>query len=341
MDTQKIYSQLLSQFPDIKIYQNHPLAPYTTVKIGGPADIFIYTKNSKDFTEILKYLYGKDNVFSARKPLKPFYEGASTSKNSLPGEIPIIILGNGSNILISDTGIRGIVFKNSSNKIEILPNNQIKVDSGVQLPQLINFSLDHGLVGLEEFAYIPSSVGGAVFGNIHGFDKHDFNQFLDSIEIFDLITNELMSYRANKLKWSYDYSSLQGQRNLIVVSATLNLHPGDTKAAKQKYQDIIGKKITNQSMKSLGCVFKNPLESVCLPIWGEKKGAGWIIDNELNLKGTSIGDAQISPLHANFILNNGHSTATDYLKLINLVQSQMQTKYNFQFELEIKLFGKF
>ena len=338
MDTQKIYSQLLSQFPNIEIHQNHPLAPYTTVKIGGPADIFIHTKNSKDFIEILKYLYGEDNVFSARKPPKPSGEGASTVKNII--EPNITILGNGSNVLISDTGIRGIVIKNSSNEVEILPNNQIKVDSGVQLPQMINFSLDHELVGLEEFAYIPSSVGGAVFGNIHGFDKHDFNQFLDSIEVFDLITNKLINYRANELKWSYDYSSLQDQRNLIVVSATLNLHSGDTKAAKQKYQDITSKKITNQSMKSLGCVFKNPLESVCLPIWGEKKGAGWIIDNELNLKGTSVGDAQISPLHANFILNNGHATAADYLKLINLVQSQMQNKFNFQFELEIKLFGK-
>ena len=340
MDIQQIYSKLKPQFPDIEIHQNHSLGPYTTVKIGGPADIFIHAKNSKDFTNVLKYL-AEATIFEERKPLSGFYDGASTSKNSLRGKVTITILGNGSNVLISDIGIRGIVIKNSSNEIDILPNNQIKVASGVQLPQLINFSLDHGLVGLEEFAYIPSSVGGAIFGNIHGFDKHDFNQFLDSIEVFDLTTNQLINYSTTQLNWSYDYSSLQDQRNLIVVSATLNLHSGDTLAAKQKYQDITSKKITNQSMKSLGCVFKNPPESTCLPIWGEKKGAGWIIDNELNLKGTSIGDAQISPLHANFIINNGHSTATDYFKLINLVQSQMQTKFNFQFELEIKLLGKF
>lgn len=322
MDIQKVYSQLVSQFPNLEIHQNHPLAPYTTVKIGGPADIFIHTKNSQDFIDILKFLCSNDDI----------------SNNE---STKITILGNGSNVLISDTGIQGVVIKNSSDKIEILPNNQIKIDSGVQLPQLINFSLDHGLIGLEEFAYIPSSIGGAIFGNIHGFDKHDFNQFLNSIEVFDLKTNQLINYSTNQLKWSYDYSSLQEQPNLIVISAIINLQNSDAKIAKQKYQDIIQKKSPNQPMKSLGCVFKNPPESVCISVWGEKKGAGWIIDNELNLKSHSIGDAQISPLHANFIVNNNQSTAIDYFKLINLVQSQMQTKFNFQFELEIKLLGKF
>ena len=321
MNTQKIYSNLISQFPNLEINQNHPLAPYTTVKIGGAADIFIQTKDSNDFTEVLKYLNSKENILTI--PLK------------------ITILGNGSNVLISDNGIRGIVVKNSSNKIELLPNNKIKVDSGVQLPQLIGFSLDHNLVGLEEFGYIPSSIGGSIFGNIHGFDKHDFNQFLDSIEVFDLNTNQLIKYTTNQLKWSYDYSSLQDQRNLIIVSAIIKLQNGDIVVAKQKYQNIIQKKSPSQPMKSLGCVFKNPLEEICIPIWNEKKGAGWIIDNELKLKGYSIGDAQISSLHANFIVNNNHASATDYFKLINLVQLQMQTKFNFQFELEIKLFGEF
>lgn len=340
MDIQKTYTQLKTQFPNLEIFQNHPLAPYTTVKIGGPADIFIHTKNSKDFKQILRYL-AEATIFEERKPLRCTADGASTSKNSLRGEILITILGNGSNSLISDSGVRGVVIKNDSQEIEILSNNQIKVSSGVQLSQLINYSLDNNLVGLEEFVYIPSSIGGAIYGNIHGFDKHDFNQFLDSIEVFDLDTNELKCYRANELSWSYDYSSFQDKPNLIILSTVINLQTGDLKVAKVKAQEIIQKKITFQPMKSLGSVFKNPTESICLPIWNEKKPAGWIIDNELKLKGHSVGDAQISPLHANFIVNNGHATASDYLKLINLVQSQMQTKFNWQFELEIKLLGEF
>jgi len=317
MDTQKVYSQLISQFPNLDIYQNHPLAPYTTVKIGGPADIFIHIKSPNEFKKILKFIY------------------------DLQFTIYPTILGNGSNVLISDSGIRGIVIKNDSQEIEILSNNQIKVSSGVQLSQLINFSFDHNLVGLEEFAYIPSTIGGAIYGNIHGFDKHDLNQFLDSVEVFDLKTSQITNYSTNQLKWSYDYSSLQEHPNLVIIAAIINLQNGDVLAAKQKYQDIIQKKSTIQPMNSLGSVFKNPSESVCLPIWNEVKPAGWIIDNELHLKGHSIGDAQISPLHANFIVNNGKATAKDYLAFIHLVQSQMQEKFNFQFELEIKLLGDF
>ncbi|MFA5532432.1 MAG: FAD-binding protein [Candidatus Shapirobacteria bacterium] len=276
MDIEKIYSDLKNKFPNLEIFQNHSLAPYTTVKIGGPADIFIHTTNSKDLIEILK---------------------------SLPNQ-PITILGNGSNVLISDSGIRGIVIKNDSNIIEILPNNQIKVDSGVQLSQLINFTLDNNLLGLEEFAYIPSTIGGAIAGDIHGVNKTHFSKFVTSVEKY----------------------------NDFIISATLNLTPGDSTLAKDQVKEIIQKKSTIQSMNSLGSVFKNIKD---------KDPTGMIIDQQLNLKGYSIGDAQISPLHANFIVNNGKATATDYFNLIQLIQSRAQEELGFQFELEIKLLGEF
>ena len=260
------------------IQKNISLALYTTVKIGGPADFFIHTQNSKEFVEAIKY--GQQN------------------------NLPITILGNGSNILISDSGIRGIVIKNDSNEIEILPNNQIKVASGVQLSQLINFTLDNNLLGLEEFAYIPSTIGGAIAGNIHGDDKHLFSEFIDSTE----------------------------KINDFIISATIKLTPGDSTLTKQKVKDIIQKKSAIQPMNSLGSVFKNIVS---------KDPTGMIIDQQLNLKGYSIGNAQISPLHANFIVNNGQATATDYFNLIQLIQSKAQETLGFQFELEIKLLGQF
>ena len=319
MDTQKIYSQLISQFPDIEIHQNHPLAFYTTVKIGGPADIFIHTKTSKDFLEILKTVSILNTKYL----------------------IPNIILGNGSNVLISDTGVRGIVIKNSSNEIELLSDNKVKISSGVQLIFTINFLAQHQLSGLEEFSYIPSSIGGAIYGNIHGYDHTNFSQLIESIEIFNLNTGKIENFIPDPSQWSYDHSPLQNQSNLIIISTILKLKTGNTQDIKNKADTINKDKSTKQLMNSLGCAFKNPPESVCLPIWGEKKGAGWIIDNELKLKGYSIGDAQISPLHANFIINNGHCSAKDYLSLVTLVQSQMQAKFNWKFELEIKLLGEF
>jgi len=259
------------------IQQNISLAPYTTVKIGGPADFFIHTKNSSEFIEALDY----------------------GQKNNLP----ITILGNGSNVLISDSGIRGLVIKNDSQEIELLPDNKVKVSSGTQLSYLINYTLDHNLVGLEEFAYIPSTIGGAIAGNIHGINGH-FSHYVESVE----------------------------KHNDFIISAVLKLFPNDSTEAKTKVKEIIQKKSQIQVMNSLGSVFKNPIG---------KDPAGMIIDKDLNRKGYSIGDAQISPKHANFIVNNGSSTAKDYLTLINLIQSQMQAKFGFQFELEIKLLGEF
>jgi UDP-N-acetylmuramate dehydrogenase len=282
MDIEKLYSDLKSNFPDSEIYQNHPLAPYTTVKIGGPADIFIHTHSSEEFKNILSFL----------------------KNESAEANDSITILGNGSNVLISDSGIRGIVIKNDSNEIEILPNNQIKVSSGVQLPQLINFTLDNNLVGLEEFAYIPSTIGGAIAGNIHGDDKHLFSQFVISVE----------------------------KINNFIISAILQLNPGDTVTAKQKFQNILQKKSAIQSMNSLGSVFKNN---------PNQDPSGMIIDQKLNLKGYSIGDAQISPLHANFIINNGHATAADYFKLVKFIQTQAQEKLGIALEPEIKFLGQF
>lgn len=321
MDTNKIYSDLKSQFPDIEIYQNHPLAPYTTVKIGGSADIFIHIKSSEEFKNILFF--------------------CRDARSRVSTDIPITILGNGSNTLISDSGIRGIVIKNDSQEIEILPNNQVKIDSGTQLILAIKFLAQHQLSGLEEFAYIPASIGGAIYDNIHGFDKTNFSQLIESIETFNLKTGEIKNINLNQSEWSYDHSPFENQPDLTIISAVLKLKPGNTQEIQTKADTIYKDKSTKQLMNSLGCVFKNPSPEICQKIWGEPKGTGWIIDHELNLKGYSIGDAQISPLHANFIINNGHATAADYLKLVKFIQTQAQEKLGITLEPEIKFLGQF
>lgn len=284
------------------IYQNHPLAPYTTVKIGGPADTFIVTNNTEEFIEtLIKY-----------------------------SSQPLTIIGNGSNILVSDFGIRGIVIKNSAKEIEYLPNHQVKVASGVMLPFLISDTISHSLAGLEEFAYIPSSIGGAIFGNIHGFNKNNFDKFLVSVEIFDLTTKSLKLYSTKELTWDYDSSEFQSHPDWIIISATLQLLPGTTAVSQQIVTDIISKKSPVQSMNSLGSVFKNP----------PNESAGRIIDQELHLKGYRLGDVQISEKHANFILNLGHATAADYLTVIQKIQSEAKTK-GLTLEPEIKFLGEF
>jgi UDP-N-acetylmuramate dehydrogenase len=294
------FDTLKNKFPESEIYQNHPLAPYTTVRIGGPADIFINTKTSDEFIKVLSEVSN------------------------------VTILGNGSNVLISDSGIRGIVIKNSSNNVEFLPDNQVKVDSGVQLPQLLLTTAKKGLSGLEEFAYIPSSVGGAIFGNIHGVNKNNFDKFLLSLEVFDQTDNKVKLLHHSDLQWDYDFSSLQQQRHLIILTATLQLTPGDPEVSLKTINDIITKKVASQSMNSLGCVFKNP----------PGDSAGRIIDQELGLKGLEIGNVKISLKHANFVLSLGNAKASDYLAVIQKVQSEANTK-GFTLEPEIKFLGEF
>lgn len=371
MDYNSIFENLKESFPKIKILQNEKLAKYTTVAIGGPADIFIETKNDTEFLSILKFLSNeiinfsehnhtekpKNNKinseainFSAhnkfKKVLNVFF-GTQPQRDKHWCEyqektfktFPIII-GNGSNVLISDSGIRGIVIKNNSQNIEILKNNQVKISAGVQLPYAINFLTEKNLLGLEEFAYIPSTIGGAIYGNIHGIENN-FSKYLESVEVFDLKTSTIYRPQPKDLNWDYDFSNFQQNPHLIILSAVLNLKPGNKTEAKNKIKEIIVKKSLNQPMNSLGSVFKNPSLKDCQKIWGEQKSAGWIIDHELNWKGKTIGQAQISPLHANFIVNLGNCTAADYYTLTTSIQSEVFKRFNLKLEFEIKFLGKF
>ncbi len=287
----------------MKILQNEPLAPFTTVKIGGPAQTLIITENTQEFIEALKKTNSSD----------------------------IFILGNGSNTLISDLGIPATVIKNNSQSIEYLDSGLIKVDSGVQLPQLINNTISHSLSGLEEFAYIPSSIGGAIYGNIHGVNKSNFDKFVRKITVFNRQTQNTEELDSQSMSWDYDNSEFKIKTHLIILSAVLKLTPGDPALSRQQVKDIIAKKILTQSMNSLGSTFKNP----------KNDSAGRIIDQDLNLKGYKIGDAQISPRHANFILNLGHATASDYKAIIDHVIGEAKNKLNLTLEPEIIFWGQF
>jgi UDP-N-acetylmuramate dehydrogenase len=331
----------------MEIFQNHPLTPYTTIKIGGPADTFIITHNTKDFIEALKK-----------------YQN-------------ITIIGNGSNILISDSGIRGTVIKNSSQEIEIInesptpstfghtytqrqenepekyldfskidydesskPQVLVKISSGTPLPYAINYLLNQKITGLQWFAYIPGTIGGATYYNIHGGNYH-FSDFLESIEVFNLETKQIETYYKKDLDWEYEKSFFQKNPNLIIISVILRLFKGDTELAKQVYQAWIAQKIKIQPMNSAGSVFANPSLETCQKNWSEQKSTGWIIDYELGWKGKQIGGAQISPLHSNFIVNTGTATAKDVSDLITEVKNEVQKRFHFTLHTEIKFLGDF
>ncbi len=348
-----LFADLTARFPNLKIYQNHPLAPYTTLKIGGPADLFIITTTSDEFQQTLEYL----------SPISPS---------------EITVLGNGSNVLISDLGIRGLVIKNSGQSIKIIgqsavradyappvstqrheddpsqylnftkidydesnsPQIQVNISSGTNLSYAINYLLDSGITGLQWFAYIPGTIGGAIWYNLHGGNYH-IHQYLNTVTYLNLSSGKTITVKSSQLSWEYDRSEFQNHPDWIILSAVFNLYQGDASRAKKTAQAWIAQKSKVQPMNSAGSVFQNPTLDQCLPIWGEQKSTGWIIDQVLGLKGYQVGDAAIGPQHANIFTNLGQATAKDYLALISKVQSEAKSKLSLDLKLEVKLLGEF
>ncbi len=353
-----MFLDLKSKFPDIQIFENHPLAPHTTLKIGGPADIFAQPKNSYQFKSLLNFVYHS--------------------------HLPITILGNGSNVLISDSGIRGLIIQNTTQpKIKLLADNlpplqpnaekptlaistqrmenepdkyldfsrldydesayprvSIQMSAGTPLATAINQTIASGWTGLQWFAYIPGTIGGAIWYNIHG-GKYHLSQYLHKITVFNLQNGCKETYNSSLLDWGYDTSPFQKQPHLIILSATLRLFKGDPQLAKTTADAWIAQKSKVQPMNSAGSVFQNPTLEESTKIWGEQKSTGWIIDHELNLKNFRIGDAVIGPQHANIFTNQGSATAADFLALINHVQSETKKRFGLVLRPEIKLLGEF
>lgn len=361
MDYHQLYQEIIAKLPKVKASENHPLAPYTTLNIGGPANIFIHTTTQDQFISIVKLVHHFITDYSL--PITDIH-----------------FLGNGSNVLISDSGLPGLVIKNSASGIKTLsnvqnpmssvnfsksytqrhenepdkyldfnsldydesglPTKKVTLQAGTLLPIAINSTLNLGLTGLQWFSYIPGTIGAATWYNLHGGSYH-FSDFIESVKVFNLQTGKVEFYKKADLSWTYEKTYFQQNPHLVILSATLNLFLGDVDRAKNVVKQWIGQKSKVQPMNSAGSVFANPSLQDCIRVWGEQKSAGWIIDHELNWKGKTVGGAQISPLHANFIVNTGNATASDYLNLARSVQSEVLRRFNIKIEMEVRLLGNF
>lgn len=250
---------------------NEILAPYTTFKIGGPAEYFYEAKTQIQLIEVIK---------EAKKQ-----------------NLKYRILGHGSNVLIADAGIKGLVIKNSTSQIKLLPNYQVELDSGVFLPKAIFSLINQGLTGLEVFSGIPATVGGATAVKMHGVGAN-WEDFIIKVNRYED----------------------------IIISVVLQLQTNDPIQALAKAKEIQLAK-SHQPQISSGCIWKNL----------DLQSTGEIIDKKLHLKGKQIGQAVISPKHANFIENLGDATSDDVLALINLTRNLAKEKLNLDLQLEIEL----
>lgn len=318
-----------------------PLAPFSTLRIGGPAEYFCEAKTREELIGAAAWARQK--------------------------QLPIKILGNGSNTLISDAGVKGLVIRNLTGRIEILgeaqkkskvtiasrfqpvePDPQIaalaydetkyplaavRLDSGVYLPKAIFSLINQGITGLEWFAGIPATVGGASYINLHGADKY-WSDYLIEAEMIDengLVKTVSLDY----FNYDYDQSAIKTSGE-IVLSVTLALRRGPKQQALTiaKYWQI---KKSHQPQRSLGCIFQNlsreEQEKSGLPT----PSIGYLIDKKLGLKGMGIGRARIPEKHAGFVENLGGATAGEVLQLIKLVQAKAKAELGLELKPEVVL----
>lgn len=302
------------------IEKNKSLKEYTTFKIGGPAEYFADLKTPQEVQEVLQW--ADDN----KQPFK--------------------ILGGGSNMLITDAGLKGLVIRLSLDKLEF---NDLKVivGPGVRLAYLLNKALENGLTGLEFAAGIPGTVGGAIRGN-----AGTYGLAMDSVVKKIKYVGEDKQIREmdpSEAKFAYRHSIFK-EKPWIIVEAELELIKGDIKAAQALVNERLKyRQDTQPNLPSAGCIFKNILfEEVDLKNLADKKididkfakfkkiPAAHLIERA-GLKGHTIGQAQVSEVHANYIVNLGGATAEQVIMLISFIKQQVRDKYGVQLQEEVQL----
>ncbi len=305
------------------------LAPYTTFKLGGPADIFFEAKTTEELV----------SAVSRARELS----------------VPVHILGGGTNVLIGDKGIRGLVIKNVTRKIamrgivgaEKLGQSSkkvfVEVDSGVLLNSLVRYTVEEGLQGLEMHLGLPGTVGGAIYMNSKW--TRPVGYVGDCLHSAKILTpeNKTVEVPQSYFEFAYDYSSLHKTSD-ILLTAIFALAVDD----KKRLWEIANSSIAHrratqpQGVKSAGCIFKNITTEQALDhnTPEHTTSAGYLIDS-VGLKGLTIGGAQISPNHANFTVNTGQATASDVLQLIKRAKEQVKLRYGIELEEEVLTVGEF
>jgi len=294
---------LRQQFGDA-VQENVSLAPYTSARIGGSADVLAMVKSTNELMDVMKVVWEH--------------------------EIPYYILGGGSNVLVSDKGVRGVVVLNRAKEVRFESGDQPTVwsEAGVVLSNLANRCASKGLTGLEWAATVPGTIGGAVYGNAGAFGG-DMSGNLLWAEM--LTKNGRERFSVGQMGYGYRTSILKrGGINAIVLSALLRLNNSTKEEVSAKIEQFSERRKTTQPPgASMGSMFKNP----------EGDHAGRLIE-AAGLKGTRIGNAEISKVHGNFIINHGETRAMDVRELIDLTRRIVKQKLGVELELEVEFVGE-
>ena len=284
-----------------------PLAPLTTFKVGGPADWLLELQTIEDMRAalVLAHQYG----------------------------VPVVALGGGSNVLVPDAGIRGLVIRLHGGGVTRVADHRIRADGGVTINGLVRWTLSHGLAGLEAWAGTPGTVGGAVHGNAH-FRGRLISELIVAVSLLS-DGGELRDVPVSEMEFGYDTSRLQRTGEML-VSADFAVSPGDPEQLRAIARESLAFRKRTQPLASpsAGCIFQNPDPARDSVPAGIPPSAGALVDRA-GLKNAAEGAARVSPTHGNFIVNEGGASAASIRALIDRCKVTVRDRFGVELREEI------
>lgn len=304
MISQAVKDSLNRFLPEDQIKTQEMMSRHTTFKVGGPADCLVSPSDEKQLGGIIRYL------------------------NKV--EIPYFVVGNGSNLLVSDAGYRGVIIKIGDDMAQVtVDGDRIHAGSGASLARVARAALDAGLTGLEFAAGIPGTVGGALIMNAGAYDG-EMKMVVEEVTVLDVEGN-LLTLDNSTMEFGYRTSALKNQK-FVTTGCTFLLKKGNPEEIKAKMDDFAQRRREKQPLEfpSAGSTFKRP----------EGHFAGKLIQ-DAGLAGFSVGGAQVSEKHCGFVINKGDATAKDIKVLIGFVQDKVKDTFGVDLEPEVIMLGEF
>jgi len=295
---------------------NEPMARHTSIRIGGPAEAYVVPESLQKLTKLIQW--------------------------SVRHSIAYLIIGNGTNLLVRDGGIKGLVIDLTRclNEIKILENNTAHVTvcalAGTPLPAFCNYAINNGLQGMNFALGIPGTIGGGIVANA-GTSRGSMDKMLKAVKLLlpsgkiTILPREKLLFAYRKLTWP-EMDNVTHGASAVIMEGHFDLRHADAATLRREADQVLRQRRRQQptGVSSAGCVFKNPPQG---------KGAGELIDRA-GLKSQSIGGAQISARHANFFINTGNATAADFIALMAIARDSVAEKYSIYLEPEVNIVGE-
>lgn len=307
-------AQLTAALGAGRVRRDVPLRPLTTFKVGGPAEWFIETESEPEMVAAIKAAHASGTQ--------------------------VTIIGGGSNVLISDRGIRGLVIRPKGGEVSPVGDRLVRADAATTINGLVRWTINRGYAGLEAWAGTPGTVGGAIYGNAH-WKSQNIGDLVESVRLVKR-DGTLLQAPADRMEFEYDYSRLK-RTGEIVLWAAFRVAPGaDPNALRAVARESLAFRKRTQPLASpsAGCIFMNPDAARDKVPAGIPPSAGALVDRA-GLKGVASNGARVSPTHANFIINDGSATAAGIRDLIERCRTAVHDQFGVSLRTEIIYLGDF